>query len=120
MFIKTLGSCTTIVAGDNTILKEILHPDKANLAIGYSLAHAVVPPNTASLKHKLTTSEAYYILSGEGEMHIDEETAIVQANDTVFIQPGGVQWIENTGSVPLVFLCIVDPPWREEDEEVLE
>ena len=120
MFVKTLEDCTTIVAGDNTILKEILHPDKADLAIRYSLAHAIVPPENSSLQHKLTTSEVYYILSGQGEMHIDADTQAVAANDTVYIKPGAVQWIENTGKEPLVFLCIVDPPWTKEDEEVLE
>ncbi len=120
MFIRTLNECATFVAGDNTILKEILHPDKADLAIRYSLAHAIVPPGKASLKHKLTTSEVYYILAGNGKMHIDADAASVHQNDTIYINPGGIQWIENTGSEPLIFLCIVDPPWRAQDEEVLE
>ena len=119
MFIKKLQDCTTIVAGDATILKEILHPDKADLAIGYSLAHAVVPVGQASLKHRLKTSEVYYILSGKGIMHIDDQNSEVLATDTVYIPPGAVQWIENTGEEPLVFLCMVDPPWRAADEEVL-
>ena len=120
MFIKNLDDCPTFVAGDDTILKEILHPAKADLSIRYSLAHAVVPPQTASLRHRLKTSEVYYILSGEGLMHIDEEEASVKAGDTLYIPPNSIQWIENTGASPLAFLCIVDPPWREEDEEVLE
>ncbi len=119
MFIRKLDDCTTIVAGDNTILKEILHPDKADLSIRYSLAHAIVPPGKASLPHTLTTSEVYYILAGQGEMHINDENTLVQQSDTVYIQPGGIQWIQNTGDEPLVFLCIVDPPWREEDEDIL-
>ena len=120
MYIRKLGDCTTITAGDNTILKEILHPDRAAASIRYSLAHAIVPPNTASLKHRLATSEVYYILAGEGLMHIDDEKAPVSRNDTVYIPPGSVQWIENTGTEPLIFLCIVDPAWKMEDEEVFE
>ncbi|MEM8487555.1 MAG: cupin domain-containing protein [Bacteroidota bacterium] len=120
MFIRKLQDCTTIVAGDATILKEILHPDKTDLAIRYSLAHAVVPPRQTSLKHKLAAAEVYYILSGRGTMFIDEEKEAVTANDTVYIPPGAVQCIENTGDEPLVFLCMVDPPWRVADEEVLE
>jgi mannose-6-phosphate isomerase-like protein (cupin superfamily) len=30
-----------------------------------------------------------------------------------------VQWLENTGKEEIEFLCIVDPAWRPEDEEVL-
>lgn len=119
MFIQKLDDCTTIVAGDKTILKEILHPDKADVAIRYSLAHAMVPPGTASIPHKLVASEVYYILSGEGRMHIDDQEKLVAPSDTVYIKPQAVQWIENTGSDPLVFLCIVDPPWRVEDEMVV-
>ena len=118
MFIKSLDDCATFVAGDNTLLKEILHPDKADLSIRYSLAHAVVPPYTASLRHRLTTAEVYFILSGAGLMHIDDNEATVKAGDTVYIPPHATQWIENTGASPLAFLCIVDPPWREEDEQV--
>jgi mannose-6-phosphate isomerase-like protein (cupin superfamily) len=31
----------------------------------------------------LTTSEVYYLLSGKGEMHIEDEVKIVEAGDTV-------------------------------------
>lgn len=120
MFIRKLQDCTTITAGDATVLKEILHPDKADLAIRYSLAHAIVPPRQTSLKHRLATAEVYYILSGQGRMYINELHEAVSATDTVYIPPGATQWIANTGDEPLVFLCIVDPAWRVEDEEVLE
>ena len=120
MFIRKQDQCTPITAGDNTILKEILHPDKAELSLRYSLAHAVVPARTASLKHKLSTAEVYYILSGRGVMHIDSGTQDVVATDTIYIPPGSVQWIENPGDERLVFLCIVDPAWQPEQETVLE
>ena len=119
MFIRNLDNCPSFVAGDKTILKEIFHPDKADLDLRYSLAHAVVPVNTASIAHRLKHSEVYYILSGSGRMHIDDETGDVNTGDTVYIPPRAVQWIENTGDEPLAFLCIVDPAWKEEDEEVI-
>ena len=119
MFLRKLDDCPTFVAGDKTILKEILHPEKADLALRYSLAHAVVPARAASIPHRLKTSEVYYILSGVGRMHIDDETSDTSAGDTIYIPPDAVQWIENIGDEPLAFLCIVDPAWQEEDEEVL-
>lgn len=51
-------------------------------------------------------------------MHIDHEAGKVREGSAVLIPPGAVQWLENTGNVPLVFLAIVDPAWRREDEEV--
>jgi mannose-6-phosphate isomerase-like protein (cupin superfamily) len=118
MIIKPLLSCPEFIAGDNTILREILHPDKEQLALRYSLAHARVEPGKTSWQHKLSTSEIYYIMEGEGIMHIGEESARVGPGDTVYIPPDSVQFIHNSGKSTLVFLCIVDPAWRKEDETV--
>lgn len=119
MFIKDLQHCEEFIAGDNTILRELLHPDKADLKLDYSLAHAVLKPGLTSQPHKLKTSEVYYILEGEGTMYIDEENATVCSGQAVYIPPHSKQYIENTGNTDLKFLCIVDPAWRVEDEEVV-
>lgn len=116
MLIRDLKDCPEIIAGDNTILRELLHPDKAKLELRHSLAHAIVPVGASSLPHRLKTSEVYYILEGEGVMHIDEETAPVHAGQAIYIPPHARQYIENTGPAELKFLCIVDPAWRAEDE----
>ncbi len=44
MFIRELNDCPEFTAGDNCTLREILHPDKTDLELRYSLAHAVVKP----------------------------------------------------------------------------
>lgn len=119
MLIRRLQDCPEFTAGDNSILRELLHPDKADLDLRYSFAHAVVRPAQTTLPHRLRTSEVYYILSGEGEMHINEETAVVRPGDAVYIPPHARQFIRNPGTSELVFICIVDPPWRKEDEEVV-
>ena len=107
------------MAGDGTRLRELLHPDREYEFSGrYSLAHAVLLPAAASLRHVLTSDEAYYILSGRGVMHIDGESVDVEAGDAVDIPPGSVQWIENNSDRELEFLCIVDPAWLAEDEEI--
>jgi mannose-6-phosphate isomerase-like protein (cupin superfamily) len=119
MFIKGLNECEPFLAGDATHLRELLHPDKADLKINYSLAHAVVEPGRTSLRHRLRTCEVYYILAGEGLMHINDETAPVGPGQAIYIPPHAVQFIHNTGSADLRFLCIVDPAWRQKDEEIL-
>jgi mannose-6-phosphate isomerase-like protein (cupin superfamily) len=87
MLIQKLGTCEEFIAGDCTLLRELLHPDKQPLELRYSLAHAVVPIGKTSIPHSLTTSEVYYILSGRGEMHIDNELQIVEPGDAVYIPP---------------------------------
>jgi mannose-6-phosphate isomerase-like protein (cupin superfamily) len=117
--ITPLHDCEEFIAADGSILRELLHPDKADLAIRYSLAHAKVAPGKTTTPHRLTTTEVYYILQGRGRMHIDENVSDVTAGCAIYIPPRAVQFIENTGGGELVFLCIVDPAWRSTDEEIL-
>lgn len=118
MYIKHLHECAPFIAGDNTLLRELLHPDKADLALRYSLAHATVKSGETTWLHSLKTSEVYYILEGEGIMFIGSESAPVGPGDTIYITPDRKQCIRNTGTGDLIFLCIVDPAWRAEDENV--
>ena len=119
MAVRRLSDRVEFIAGDGSVLRELLHPDKEPLALRYSLAHATVPAGHKTTPHSLRSSEIYYILSGQGRMHIDEATYDVGPDCTVNIRPGAIQFIENTGSGDLQFLCIVDPAWRKEDERVL-
>lgn len=118
MLVQKLNDCDEFIAGDNTRLREMLHPDKQAIALRYSLAHATLPVGQTSQSHSLKTSEVYYILSGRGEMHIEDEIQLVEPGDTVYIPPNARQFIRNCGSESLVFICIVDPAWRKEDETV--
>jgi mannose-6-phosphate isomerase-like protein (cupin superfamily) len=118
MLIQKLNHCPEFVAGDGTLLRELLHPDKQAIALRYSLAHAIVPPGQTSIPHSLSTTEVYFILSGVGEMHIDDETQPVEPGDAIYIPPDAKQFIHNPGQEPLVFICMVDPAWRKEDETV--
>lgn len=121
MYIKDLKNCSEIIAGDNTILREFLHPgkDKIDLKLRYSLAHALIKAGETSSPHKLKTSEVYYILEGEGVMSINDESAAVHVGQAIYIPPNAKQYIHNFGHSDLKFLCIVDPAWRAEDEEIL-
>jgi mannose-6-phosphate isomerase-like protein (cupin superfamily) len=118
--IRKLTETHQITAGDGTRLRELLHPDRDYPFSGrYSLAHAIVPVGGKSVPHRLATDEVYYILDGDGVMHIDSESSLVTAGDAIDIPPQTIQWIENTSPGELVFLCIVDPAWRREDEDIL-
>ncbi len=119
MLIRRLKDCGEFVAGDRSILRELLHPDKADLAIRYSLAHATVRSGETTTPHRLATAEVYYILRGRGRMHIDAEISDVAAGCAVYIPPRAVQFLANAGTGDLVFLCIVDPAWKPDDEEIL-
>jgi mannose-6-phosphate isomerase-like protein (cupin superfamily) len=120
VFLKRLKDCREFIAGDGSILRELLHPEKADLQIRYSLAYAKVAKGGKTKVHKLKSSEVYYIIAGRGLMHIDEKTFEVGDDVAIYIPPAAEQYIENMGECDLKFLCIVEPAWRQEDEEAPE
>ncbi len=120
MLIRQLKDCPEFIAGDACYLRELLNAKTDKRAYRYSLAHAVVKSGTKTKPHALKTSEVYYILEGQGHMHVDSETAEVGPGAVIDIPPNAVQYIENTGKTDLVFLCIVDPAWCSTDEKILK
>ncbi|MHC4426066.1 MAG: cupin domain-containing protein [Planctomycetota bacterium] len=120
MFLRYLKDCREFIAGDGSILRELLNPESTALQIRYSLAHAKVIAGQSTKPHRLKACEVYYIVAGKGLMHIDEESLEVGPECAICVPPRSTQYIENTGDSDLKFLCIVDPAWREEDEEVFD
>ncbi len=108
------------LAGDHTNLREIFHPAKHQLKLGYSLAHGTLAPGLRSKWHVLASSEVYYFIAGSGRFMIDDQVTAVEAGTTLYVPPGGKQSLENTGSSDIEFLCLVDPAWKAEDERILE
>ncbi|KQC05082.1 MAG: mannose-6-phosphate isomerase [Methanoculleus sp. SDB] len=121
MYVKDCRNGPYARVMDRSLLAEILHPDReGEPELNCSIARARVPAGEATLPHRLTASaEVYYILAGEGTMYIGDETARVYPDTLVYIPPGAVQHIRNTGASDLIFLCIVDPRWRSADEELV-
>ena len=120
VFKVTLSERPEFLAGDHTRLREIFHPAKHQLKLGYSLAHGTLEPGHRSKWHMLASSEVYYFIAGQGRFMIDDEVVAVAAGTTLYVPPGGKQSLENTGTSSIEFLCLVDPAWKLEDEQVLE
>lgn len=121
MRVNTPNNCKYFRALDETLICELLHPEREenDLEMNFSIAHAILKPGESSLPHRMKSSvEIYFILEGEGLMHIENESEEVNPNQTIYIPPNSVQWIENMGSGDLKFLCMVNPPWKAEDEEL--
>jgi len=120
MLVRDFRDCKEIVAIDNTVLRELINPEKDDVELGYSLAVAKVGVGETTSAHRIKSSEVYYILEGEGLMFVDDESQEVHSKQAVYIPPGAVQKIKNTGQEELVFICIVDPAWKAKDEELVE
>lgn len=122
MLVRNLKECRAITALDGTTLRELLNPlhDGTEIKLGYSIAHASIRMGTASLPHRLTkASEVYYILEGRGVIHVGKDTFDVSPGTLIYVPPKATQYLENTGDRDLVFLCIVDPYWQPDEEELI-
>lgn len=107
------------LAGDGTHLRELVHPKNGDGVQGFSLAHAYLEVGEASFPHRLKkSSETYYFLQGNGTINIEGEEFPVEVNNHIVVPANAQQFVKNTGSSRLSFLCIVSPPWAEEEEEV--
>jgi len=116
---KKLSTINSFTAGDDTEIKEVLHPKNDGVNFGFSLAHASLQAGQSSKPHRLHgRSETYILQSGRGSAYIDGTVYEMEAGDTLFIPAGAEQYIKNTGEAPLQFWCIVYPPWSAESEEV--
>lgn len=120
MMIRDIRNGAYFRAVDQSTLCELLHPAREkNLALRCSIAHAFVRPNEFTQLHKLRTSaEVYYFLEGEGIICVAGETARVRPGLAVYVPPGAEQYLINTGPSNLSFLCIVDPMWQADDEQL--
>ena len=120
MSLRKNSEVESIQGNEGTTIKQFFHPHNTLNGIGYSIAQFTLEPQKRSKLHKLKSSEIYYILEGDGNLKIDNESIHVQKDDSVYVPPNAQQMIENNGNENLRFLCIVEPAWKSEDETILE
>ena len=119
MIIKNQKNSTKITGNEGAVIYDLLNPIDVKNAIQYSLVRVNLSSGKSTLSHIMKTSEVYYILEGNGLMHINDESAKVLVGDVIFVPPGSKQHIENIGSSDLKFLCVVEPAWKKDDEVIL-
>lgn len=119
MFVKDKEECKEFVSLDKAKLREILHPKNDPIDLGFSVAYAKIKPGDETIAHKLEATEVYYILRGQGMMYVNEESKEVREGCAIYIPPNSVQHIKNTADNDLEFICIVEPPWNSENDEIV-
>jgi len=120
MSLRKNSEIISIQGDEGTKIKQYFHPHNTLNGINYSIAQFTLEPGKKSKLHKMRSSEIYYILEGNGILRTDEDIHHMEKDDSVFVPPNSKQFIENTGSINLRFLCIVEPAWKTVDETVLE
>jgi len=120
MSLKKGSEIKSIGGDEGTKIKQYFHPHNTLNGINYSIAQFTLEPRKKSKLHKMSSSEIYYILEGSGNLTINEDTYQLEKDDSMYVPPNSKQFIENTGSINLRFLCIVEPAWKADDEILLE
>ena len=116
MISKKNKDLESISGNENTKIKQIFNPENTVNGIRYSLAESVIQKGGKSKVHKMKTSEVYFILEGNGILHLENESVEIERYQSVFVPQFSSQYLENTGNTDLKVLCIVDPAWEKENE----
>lgn len=112
MFIQTLAESPENRRGNGQRSRLLLAPGQFG---SRQLAVTCVQANAGSRQplHSHPDSEqVYVIVSGRGEMTVDEETQGVAAVTLVFIPPGAEHAIYNPGPEELVYVSAAAPPFE--------
>jgi len=120
MSIKEDSKIEFIDGGEGAKIKQYFHPQNTLNGINYSIAQFSLEAGKKTKLHRIKSSEVYYILQGEGKLKIDDQLFHLKINDSAYVPPNSKQCIENIGSEKLRFLCIVEPAWKADDDEILE
>ena len=120
MSLRRDSEIDSIQGNEGTKIKQYFHPHNTLNGINYSIAQFTLESGKKSKLHKISSSEIYYILEGSGNITINEDIHQIKKDDSVYVPPNSKQFIENSGSEDLKFLCIVEPAWKADDEVLLE
>ncbi len=115
MDIININQVEPFTTKDGSEIRELL-AHRNSCIRNQTLAEARLPVGGGTAPHRhVRTEEIYYILSGEGEMRIGDETQAVSPGDAIAIPSGKVHEITNTGDEVLSFLCCCAPGYEHED-----
>ena len=82
-----------IEAQEGSKIKQYFDPKNTSNGIRFSIAQCTLQSGKKSKKHKLRSSEIYFILEGYGKLKIQDKTFNIQKDDSVFVPSNSEQSI---------------------------
>ncbi len=76
-------------------------------APNFAMRRFRVEPGGYTPYHHHPYEHEVYVLSGEGQVRINDKTYDITADTVVFVPPDVMHQFRNTGESDLVFLCII-------------
>lgn len=120
MDVHNIDEVPAFITLDGSEIRELLAHRNSTIR-NQSLAEARVSPGeSTSLHYHPRTEEIYYIIAGQGEMRLGDETRQVGPGDAIAIPPGQIHQITNRGQETLKLLCCCAPGYEHEDTVLVE
>ena len=91
-------------------IHRLIHPATVGpTSIGLSLCS--LAPGEEVVLHRHAPEEAYFVIQGEGVMHLEDHPEIqLRPNVAVHIPANAIHGHRNTGEEPLVLVAALSPP----------
>lgn len=105
------------------VIKHLVSPWSLGSKHMWLGTSTVEPGNRTNAHSHDINEEIFYCVSGEGIMIVDEEETPYSAGTVVYVPPGAVHQVVNTGDVPLKSVCAVSPPFEQQqfrDDHAME
>lgn len=93
-----------VAAGKDTTIQVLISSQEGP---NFALRKFSMKPGGGMPRHTNEVEHEQYVLQGEADITIGDETYHVKTGDAVFIPAGAIHSYENTGSGSFEFLCIV-------------
>ena len=104
-----------VAAGKDTTIQVLISSQEGP---NFALRKFSMKPSGGMPRHTNEVEHEQYVLQGEADITIGDESYHVKAGDAVFIPAGAIHSYENTGSGSFEFLCIV--PNKEDVIKIVE
>jgi len=103
------------------LTRVLVGPEAPVEADGFVMGHVTIYPGGSVPLHSHQQEEVYIILSGEGKIHIDDNTSDVKSGDYIYITPNADHLLENTSKENMIMVFCYAPKsivdhWQEELE----
>lgn len=89
------------------VLRSVLVGDSGELTRFHLRYFEISPGGNTSLEHH-QHEHVVVVLRGQGQVRLDASWHELHFGDTVYIAPGEVHQLRNSGTEPFGFLCLVD------------